>query len=79
VTDFPNAYYEISNVELHVPFVTVMESYDKALANKIESDGLDLHFSTFHELVRTINSIGRQTLTFTERSLSVKGGFPLDA
>ena len=77
VTDFPNAYYQISNVELHVPFVTVMESYDKALANKIESDGLDLHFSTFHELVRTINSIGRQTLTFTERSLSVKGGFLL--
>lgn len=77
VTDFPNAYYEISNVELHVPFVTVMESYDKALANKIESDGLDLHFSTFHELVRIVSTVGRQTLTFTERSLSVKGGFLL--
>ena len=75
VTDFPNAYYQLSQVELHVPFVTVMESYDKALMDKIEGSGLDLHFSTFHEHTRQLNSVGRQTLTFTERSLSVKGGF----
>ncbi len=74
-TDFPNASYFISDVELHVPFVTVMEDYDKSLMTKIEATGLDLHFTTFHEHTRQITSTGRQTLTFTERSLSVKGGF----
>jgi len=74
-TDFPNAYYIISDVNFHVPFVTVLPEFDSALQNKIESDGLDLHFSTFHTHVRQITSTGRQNLTFSERSLSVKGGF----
>lgn len=74
-TDFPNAYYQISDVELHVPFITVLEDFDRAMFSKIENGGLDLHFSTFHEHVRQITSTGRQNITFTERSLSVKGGF----
>lgn len=73
--DFPNAYYIISDVNFHVPFVTVLPEFDTALVNKIETDGLDLHFSTFHTHVRQVASVGRQNLTFSERSLSVKGGF----
>lgn len=75
VTDFPNAYYQISDVEMHVSFVTVLPDFDAAMLNKIESGGLDLHFSTFHEHTRNVTSTGNQSLQFTERSLSVKGGF----
>jgi hypothetical protein len=77
-TDFPNAYYQISKVEMHVPFLDVMEDFDTAMMNKIEGSGLDLHFSTFREHVRTITAAtGRQTFQFTERAESVKGGFVL--
>jgi len=77
ITAFPNGYYQISDVELHVQFCTVLQDFDQALMSKIENDGLDLHFSTFHEHVRQITSASKQTLTFSERSLSVKGGFVL--
>lgn len=74
-TDFPNAYYTVTDVQLHVPFVTVLPDYDRTMLEKIESEGLDLHFSTYHTHVRQLAGLGRQTLSFTERSLSVKGGF----
>jgi len=78
VVDFPNAYYQISKVEMHVPFLDVLEDFDSAMMSKIESSGLDLHFSTFREHVRTITAAdGRQTMQFTERAESVKGGFIL--
>lgn len=74
-TDFPNAYYVIDKVELIVPFLTVEPAYDSKIMSVIESTGLDLNFSTFHTHIKQISSVGRQNLNFTERSMSVKGGY----
>lgn len=76
-TDFPNAYYTVDKCEMIVPFVTVAPEYDAMVQKSIEESGVDLHFSSFHTHIKQISSAGRQNLNFTERSLSVKGGYVL--
>lgn len=72
-TDFPNAYYQLSNVRAHVSFVNAIDSYDRAVQEEIESSGVDIQFETFLSHTKNIATIGRHTIPFQERAISLKG------
>lgn len=75
VTDYPNARYTVDNVNMHIPFVHPIDSFDSQMMTAIESGKLDIHFSTWQMHSRQIPSIsGRATVSFQERAVSLKGG-----
>lgn len=71
---FPNPTYLINQVYMHCYFVVPIESYDKAIQEKIESGaGIDIHFDTFSTSSRQVAAGTAQTVTFQERAVSVRG------
>lgn len=71
--DFPNAYYQVSDVRMHVPFVHPIESYDQALMRQIEQGDIQIYHSSWSTHTRNIPSTSKQSLAFQERALSLKG------
>lgn len=74
---FPNAYYEIDEIKMHIPFIHPEESYDHAMLQRIESSGLDLHFDTYSMHSRQFKDVGNQQISFQERAVSIKGAIAL--
>ena len=72
-TDFPNATYRVHDVRMHVPFVHPVESYDQAMMRQIETGDIAIHHSSWSTHTRQISAPSRQTLSFQERALSLKG------
>lgn len=73
-TDFPNASYRVHDVRMHVPFVHPIESYDQALMKQVEDGEISIFHSTWSTHTRQIPNPTKQTLSFQERALSLKGG-----
>lgn len=73
--DYPNASYEVDQVNMHIPFVHPIDSFDSQMMHAIENGKLDIHFSTWQTHTRQLPSIStRVTLSFQERAVSLKGG-----
>lgn len=72
-TDFPNATYTIDQVRMHVPFVHPIESFDQAMMRQIESGQIAIYHASWSSHSRQIADTTRQTLSFQERALSLKG------
>lgn len=73
--DFPDAYYEISDVNMECHFVQPIEEYDKSAMALIEEKGLEIWFDTFSTHTKQFTGLGRATNSFQERAVSLKGGF----
>lgn len=74
---YPNGTYQVSNVYLHCHFLVPIDSYDRAILEKIEEgDGIEIHYDTYSEHTRQISLDGNGVtvnLQFQERAVSVKG------
>jgi hypothetical protein len=72
-TDFPNGSYSVSDVRMHVPFVHPIESFDQAMMRQIESGDVAIYHASWSTHSRQIPSTTKQSLSFQERALSLKG------
>lgn len=72
---YPNLSYYIDDVFLHCHFIVPIEEYDNNVLSQINSGGIDIHFDTYSSHTRQVNAGGRQTHSFQERAVSVRGGY----
>lgn len=72
--DYPNASYIVKQVRMHVPFVFPNENFDEEMMKQIESQGLEIHHSSWMTHTKNLTNTGRNALNFQERALSIKGG-----
>lgn len=72
--DFPNAYYHVEQVRMHVPFVHPIESFDQAMMRSIEAGDIAIFHSSWSVHTRQLPTPSARTVVnFQERALSLKG------
>jgi hypothetical protein len=74
VVDYPNATYQVDDVQAHCHFVIPVSHYDEEMLSTIQEEGLTIMYNTWSEHTRQVTGIGRSVHSFQERATSVRGG-----
>jgi hypothetical protein len=77
VVDYPNATYQVDDVQAHCHFVIPVSHYDEEMLSTIQEEGLTIMYNTWSEHTRQVTGIGRSVHSFQERATSVRGGLAI--
>jgi hypothetical protein len=72
--DFPTAKYTISDVFAECQYVKFSDDYEASMLQHVQTNGLQIHFSSFDQHSRNINAYpsGNSDVQFSQRSTSLK-------
>ena len=75
LAEYPAAKYEISDVFAECQFVKFSDDYEQSMLQHVQTNGLQIHFSSFDQHSRNLNSFssGNVDVQFSQRSTSLKG------